>query len=763
MRQGTGYIFGLIGFCILTFGLCGNQVAFAKHAQEVPEATLSHDEAVDQLENFLEMVGELRSHVDRSQFDLDALLDKLDYDVDNIVQFVRQEIQFEQYPGLLRGAKGTLLSRAGNALDQAVLAASLLGSAGYDVRIARGKLDEVTAKVLVQQIAANVRVDLPAGDQAEFGQITDAILRLLPQSASEGHEQSTLVPVESTEPYLAAGGTARRLLGVLHEHGITLEVDGMLAEVWREAEDYFWIEYRSTASGVWTIAHPAFAAPDVEPANITVVQYLRGEVPAELQHRFRIQAFAGVIQGGTCRAEALMSAWERPVENLIGIPLSYINLPDAIFDSETDFDLGSAALSSDYFYPLLNWEAAGDSAIHKSGLVVPMDAAASAAGGFFSTLTDRSIVAASALGQADTVGSEDAGAAIALGAVWLDYTLIAPGGEEVTFGRSLARTESCGMAPIAGVVESTSRLSEADLANIVMEQSFMLAAGAYPDALIVDRVLESLLEMAPYFRVELDAKYAAARTDRVPKLRPHTTLEYLVPMLFYSVLDGGTKNALQYRASPSLVVLSRDIGSGFASRLWVDIVDNSRRTLVATENSLRLSAVDALRLGVWDTYAEASFFSTDEQDGVNAATVTDRALLRGDGLVLLTPENLERMPKTMTAGQSAQVAAAFDAGYLVIIPETHRTDAMDPFVWWKIDPRSGATLGMTADGRGGELQTNVTFRALIAQKVSAAVSFYKGSMALLAAAPGVVKYPSYAIILARTLFTAYTLLSWLLF
>jgi hypothetical protein len=380
MRQGTGYIFGLIGFCILTFGLCGNQVAFAKHAQEVPEATLSHDEAVDQLENFLEMVGELRSHVDRSQFDLDALLDKLDYDVDNIVQFVRQEIQFEQYPGLLRGAKGTLLSRAGNALDQAVLAASLLGSAGYDVRIARGKLDEVTAKVLVQQIAANVRVDLPAGDQAEFGQITDAILRLLPQSASEGHEQSTLVPVESTEPYLAAGGTARRLLGVLHEHGITLEVDGMLAEVWREAEDYFWIEYRSTASGVWTIAHPAFAAPDVEPANITVVQYLRGEVPAELQHRFRIQAFAGVIQGGTCRAEALMSAWERPVENLIGIPLSYINLPDAIFDSETDFDLGSAALSSDYFYPLLNWEAAGDSAIHKSGLVVPMDAAASAAG-----------------------------------------------------------------------------------------------------------------------------------------------------------------------------------------------------------------------------------------------------------------------------------------------------------------------------------------------------------------------------------------------
>jgi hypothetical protein len=228
MRQGTGYIFGLIGFCILTFGLCVNQVAFAKHAQEVPEATLSHDEAVDQLENFLEMVGELRSHVDRSQFDLDALLDKLDYDVDNIVQFVRQEIQFEQYPGLLRGAKGTLLSRAGNALDQAVLAASLLGSAGYDVRIARGKLDEVTAKVLVQQIAANVRVDLPAGDQAEFGQITDAILRLLPQSASEGHEQSTLVPVESTEPYLAAGGTARRLLGVLHEHGITSKWTGCL-------------------------------------------------------------------------------------------------------------------------------------------------------------------------------------------------------------------------------------------------------------------------------------------------------------------------------------------------------------------------------------------------------------------------------------------------------------------------------------------------------------------------------------------------------
>ena len=65
----------------------------------------------------------------------------LTYDVDAIVAFVRDRIHYEAYAGVLRGARGTLLARAGNATDQAVLLGALLDAARVNWRYATGALD----------------------------------------------------------------------------------------------------------------------------------------------------------------------------------------------------------------------------------------------------------------------------------------------------------------------------------------------------------------------------------------------------------------------------------------------------------------------------------------------------------------------------------------------------------------------------------------------------------------------------------------------
>jgi hypothetical protein len=73
---------------------------------------------------------------------------RLGFDQDAIVAFVRDEIMYEAYDGILRGAQGTLSARAGNSADQAVLLGALLEAAAIPHRYATGALDSPTEAAL---------------------------------------------------------------------------------------------------------------------------------------------------------------------------------------------------------------------------------------------------------------------------------------------------------------------------------------------------------------------------------------------------------------------------------------------------------------------------------------------------------------------------------------------------------------------------------------------------------------------------------------
>ena len=57
--------------------------------------------------------------------------------------------RFEPYPGVLRGAQGTLAARAGNAFDRALLLRALLDAMAIPARFAFGELDQASARALV--------------------------------------------------------------------------------------------------------------------------------------------------------------------------------------------------------------------------------------------------------------------------------------------------------------------------------------------------------------------------------------------------------------------------------------------------------------------------------------------------------------------------------------------------------------------------------------------------------------------------------------
>lgn len=74
---------------------------------------------------------------------------ELDYDPNRIFAFLRDDVGYESYTGSLRGARGTLWSSAGNALDEASLGVALYRASGIPARYAQGTLSDALAQQLI--------------------------------------------------------------------------------------------------------------------------------------------------------------------------------------------------------------------------------------------------------------------------------------------------------------------------------------------------------------------------------------------------------------------------------------------------------------------------------------------------------------------------------------------------------------------------------------------------------------------------------------
>ena len=94
------------------------------------------------------------------------------YDVDEIFRFVADSIRYEPYAGILRGADGTLVARAGNSADQAALLAALLDASLINHRFALGRLDAQAA----DSILASAVTDAATAEQGSL----DALAGVLP-------------------------------------------------------------------------------------------------------------------------------------------------------------------------------------------------------------------------------------------------------------------------------------------------------------------------------------------------------------------------------------------------------------------------------------------------------------------------------------------------------------------------------------------------------------------------------------------------------
>ncbi len=635
----------------------------------------------------------LSRELDRAAFEVNALAFELAFeDAETITEHVRSTVRTEVYAGILRGAQGTLVSGAGNALDKSILLAGLLLDAGYEVRIATGALQEAAAMTLVldmfeERTAAGTQT-ASAADLERVSQVTGASIAELEATTAAWN---SLSPTE-TEHHRDAESAQGTILAALAAAGLELGAD-LTAELLAEASDYAWVEYRLGASDEWAAAHPAWP-PGSEPPTVTAEHHFDGEMPAELTHQLRIENVVERKRGDEFTTDALMTPWQRPVANMFGITLTVGNTVLGEGADASLTELGTSLADVAFFAPLVNGALApGAQAFDTMGNLVPPDVAASAMAGVFQTNAENLNQAIGVLGA---LGSDEPGDAepFALTAQWIDFVLIAPGGEETRHRRMVFDRRT----PEARVQGSTELLDQSVLLEgILTSQSVTVVGGALSDAYLASRFAEQSLDQLDALERAMQLDLATATPDDMVAAYEGVSGGDHLALLSAFDLVGATTGAVAYRAEPTIVSLHSSLTPGPEPRFdtGVDVIHNARRFLALDGGRVRSDAERAVLAGAWETAVERAYmqrFSPNVQ-GAYAA------FAGSGGAVVVSPDLLNELPSAVPPAAAPAMQRDLEAGYAVVLPAGDLAPGVGPG-WWRVDLATGETLGMGASGRG---------------------------------------------------------------
>lgn len=198
-------------------------------------------------------------------WEVDALAVELAFDLPAMHAFVHDHVAFDPYPGVLRGAQGTLAARAGNAWDQALLLHALVDANGYDARFAFGTLGDDAVAALLAVAPNGARVPL---DDAPIAEVLAVDVARIGDRARRDH---TML-LEALGGRVTGGAEADRS-ALVREH------------VWVQALDH---------DGVWRDLDPAAPYGEV----LTTAASTAATMPDDSHHEVVVRVVAETLEKG---------------------------------------------------------------------------------------------------------------------------------------------------------------------------------------------------------------------------------------------------------------------------------------------------------------------------------------------------------------------------------------------------------------------------------------------------------------------------------
>jgi hypothetical protein len=724
-------MFAAAGSFAQTPATAGGQPAVEK------SLTSTYTETAKKIDRMMAAYDAVNGKLDRSQFEIDALAARLGSDPRAIFHFVRDEIRYEPYYGVLRGALGTLLCRSGNSLDRSLLLAALLQKAGINGQIAAGKLNDKAAYVLVGRLFEAVHtVPSSVPPIAELRPGISAALGMQPgnfqQIVDQTNQKSESAKKQILDYVNSETGSLSKTLATA---GVDMGVLTAASELVAEAREHYWVRYQD-ADGKWVDLDPAFADAQPGKAMTTVDDsFAPDAVPEELYHHLRLTVTLRIAQvdGATDGStnDTVLIDKELRIADQQGVDITLANQPvpmprltkpgiklndalAAVKGYQLALQIGDQSINGQYFDLDGNISDSPPSATPDAG---GMGAAVGGVGGGL-------------LGGFGGGGSAPPPGSTRIVGEWVNYQLTSPGprgGQPIvhSYQRDIVAPVTVKMWSAASGAQSTPTHLGKDVLRRRLQwiTELMPVSGAivvdYPDYLAMQAVAMG--------RPQID--WMLKTVYRQPPSAQGPSIKYPIAELFLATQAMQLENNLgsswfpavkSYLGRPGLIAyettVSKEPDASTFSRGYDIVAFSSRavgnpasvpaavRQQAASLHLLHGVLATRLEWALLATPSGASPAGTMERPVLNATRVLTAARERGVREVVLRPgtANLDQLAATsVPAAVKAEISASLAMGYMVALPASPvDLDGRPQIAWWRLDPKSGEVIGVMPGGRG---------------------------------------------------------------
>ena len=616
-----------------------------------------------------------------SRFSVEKTADEIGNNPGGLFAYVHDHVSTQIYAGVLRGARGTLISGAGNSWDQALLLAAMLRHHGREVRFGRVHLTpEMAAKIVDRMFTDAARPRTAAGKPL---QVPDSL-----------QSQSREMLAQIQADWQAAQGD---VLQALDRANVSLgDVATSEQQLESEAADHAFVEYHE--GDRWIALDPI--AEDAPGASVSSATEHAPEIPDSFYHHVTIRVWIEERHGQTLQrqealrfpstASALNGAqvllWHRLDHDTTGRwrATPVLQIDGQAYAARTFSDAGLIAAKANSKEDALNQ---AQQAISQAGETAALFG------------DNKKPAATRAAAPQDGFTGE-----------WVEVEFTDPAKHSDVVRREMI--DRIGPVARTNKTAASAALTSINLANgIPLELAgiYAMAFAAGPlDPALLARQLSSSAGIVEDVHALRDARAPqngslspedrerlARVLDQYPALL-QASAEGIIALSQHLArsLRAGDSPALFYEATPRLVIASFDLRSGLA----LDLRRNTVRVFARTSSPSDLVRANLAR-GVGDAAIEGDVLMPKAQARRSAAVdIFDRA--RTQGIRLVAVRGGAPLAKIQASDLIRARMDNAEPGSLLIAPERTPSDTSH-FAWWKLDASTGEVTSTLDSGLNG--------------------------------------------------------------